>query len=593
MKWLLFGTIVGIIAIILIAQFWPTITPIVRHVNPKAEIERLPLPSYMMTLVLNPFNSLIMRNYTAVENEIKILSQAYIPDRYKFIIDRFNNLLSNISNFLAETEDFINKAEELIYFGSYDDAKELLMEASFKLTLANITYLELKAASEELAKSFNLPLIEIKDRLNKIAKIIELLYEKIMNLLKSIEKQKILKDSFIIIDVQPRKIWTGGNIEIEGRLYAEDHPLSGKIVQIYLDGIKFTEALTLEEGIFKIKLNIPYIYKPKISIQARYIPYEDQPYKPSSSNIIEVELIYIEPRIIIDVIGDIIPGKSFLIKGIIENAGPYDYINISWAGLIMPIALQNGKFSSYLKAPLAEGLYPLKIEAPSHEIYAPAQKIVYIKVNKLPLNVKVIFPSLVVAGFPSNIEVLYEGEKLNIKAIFAGQVYSSSGNLSISAPLTALSGYYNCEVYISSHPWYKELYLKESILIINPLTLFPPILIIAFTIRAFKNKEKFIETIEVPKETIKKIEERSFISSSLKWLIELYWRAVSIISKLTGIEIKPSMTMREYLALIKLDALKKFFEILTIAAEKALYSKKISNEELNSARKAFEELNKA
>ena len=75
----------------------------------------------------------------------------------------------------------------------------------------------------------------------------------------------------------------------------------------------------------------------------------------------------------------------------------------------------------------------------------------------------------------------------------------------------------------------------------------------------------------------------------------MYWQAVFIVSRLTGVEMKPSMTMREYLeaAGCKLNGFKAWFKDLTIAAEKTLYSPAISAEEIESARKALDELKAA
>ena len=82
------------------------------------------------------------------------------------------------------------------------------------------------------------------------------------------------------------------------------------------------------------------------------------------------------------------------------------------------------------------------------------------------------------------------------------------------------------------------------------------------------------------------------VASGLERLIDMYWQAVVIVSRLTGVEMKPSMTMREYLDAVgpRLGSFRNGFEALTVAAEKAIYSPAVSAEEVESARKALEQL---
>ncbi|MEM3424107.1 MAG: hypothetical protein QXE51_06035, partial [Nitrososphaeria archaeon] len=102
--------------------------------------------------------------------------------------------------------------------------------------------------------------------------------------------------------------------------------------------------------------------------------------------------------------------------------------------------------------------------------------------------------------------------------------------------------------------------------------------------------EEEAEKVEEEKRVQEK--EYHFVREGFEWIINAYWQAVVIVSNLTKIEMKPSMTIREYLNLVK-DAGKQYyssFEKISIAAEKVLYSPKITEIELEAAKKALEEL---
>lgn len=142
--------------------------------------------------------------------------------------------------------------------------------------------------------------------------------------------------------------------------------------------------------------------------------------------------------------------------------------------------------------------------------------------------------------------------------------------------------------------------MDGSILVINPLTVLAPFgLASALTLRI--SRRGGLEPKDVGfKESLQKQEAQAsvkgyFVPSGLEWIIDMYWQAVVIVSRLTGVEMKPSMTMREYLEATgsRLNGLGAGFKVLTIAAEKALYSPAISAEEAELAGKALEQLKTA
>jgi len=605
--------VIVFLSLSLLAGLWPTMTPTVRHVDPKAEAEQLPSTNFVMVLFSGAFDSLIGGDYNATYEKLKILGAAYIPEKYKFIVERFSRLLNDTSKLLNDVEDLLDRAEALIDLGKGENAKPLLQEASVKLATANITYTELRSACEELAKSFRLPLSEVREKVEQLGKVIEGLYARLIQLLQAIDKQRTLEDSFLTIEVKPMEVWTGGIIEVKGRLYgANGRGLAGRNVQLYIDGAKLAENVTLEEGLFEVQIHLPYIYKSRVAVQARFTPQglDSQTYKPAASNIVQVSLSYIEPRLTVEPIEAALPGKTFTVKGLVEAEEPlpYNYVKVSWTLHSLTVNLQGGghfNVTLYTPEDVAEGNYPLTVETPAWKVYAPLRKTFYVKVQRLSLSVQACLPFTVLAGFPSTLngKVFYEGEQFNVtvKLVFIGQTYTASSrgefSLNLLVPLTVLTGYQTYEIHVSpSLPWYKSVTFKGSIFVVNPFTVMFPFGFVSFlAFRFLKGKSK----LEAVAEASGTVESESLVSegwrfapSGLEWLVDLYWQAVVLVAGLTDVEMKPSITMREYLAAVKpkLGDIGVCFEVLTAAAEKALYSKTISAKELESAKKEFEEL---
>lgn len=592
---------------------FPTpITLIRRHVNPSLEAERKPYSGFLTLLVLAPLKSLAVGNYSDTVKCLKTLMATYIPETLKFVINRFTQLLNQTANLLEKTENLLNMAENLIDVGREEDAKPILKEASVNLAQANLTYNELEAASDELTRRFSLQRSQIAKGVEDVAELIEKLYHRLNDLLNRLEKQKNLEETILEIDVFPKTIWTGGKITVIGRLYTPQRALSSKKVVILIDGDKGGEAKTLEDGAFTTQLNLPYIYKHKVIVRVKYTPTEDEAslYKPAISNPIKLSLLYIEPRIMIEPVGAVFPGKGFILKGVVKanQSLPYSTIKILWAGTAITASLKEGKFETMLHVPenIPEGKQTLKVETQAWGIFAPAQAKLAINVQRLPLNITIETPPFILSGVgaPLRGRIIYGDEVFNVtvKLAFLGrtQTLKTLGefHFQLNPSLTLLTNYYDYEIYVApSLPWYRSSTIKGSILVLNPITITLPtglILVLALRLLLFQRAEQsgVGEGEALIESRGGRLPEKSFTPEELRWVIESYWQAVVIIESISGIKMKPSMTMREYFASAapKIGELYNDFKTLTFTAEKVLYAREVPAEELESARRAINNL---
>ena len=568
------------------------------HVNPDAEASRLPPPKLLILLVLNPFAAMLRGNFSGVPVELSVLESAYIPSGLRFIVDRFTRLMNDVAGHLDRADNLMDGAEALIEVGRGLEAKPMLAEASGEIALANTTYRELRLASEELARAFSLPRGDIYMKLSDLGHLIEAMNLRLLGLLDRIERQRALTETFISIDVEPKTVWTGGKISVEGRLSeAYGKPLPGRRVAILFGGSRIYEASTSWDGSFKAEVNLPYIYKRTVTVQAKYTPTgEDaEAYKPSISDAVEVSLLYIEPKVIVEPVGWVLPGRAFTVRGSVHSTSPLPYssVKVSWVSGVSDVELrEDGSFEVELNTPgdLPDGEYAIRVNAPASGVFAPAEASLTVKVERIPVDVTLSLPSFAIAGLSAQVSGSYRagGERFNatVRVYLAGQEYAVESNgefeIQLSFPLTLLSGCQTCKVHVApSTPWFSEAALEGSIPVVNPLTLLASTgALIALAAKVFGGRaaeSALGAAAEVKREEAPGMAEANFAPEEFRWLVDLYWEAVRLVSEMTGAVMEPHMTMREFLSAAgpKLSKLYWCLETLTSAAERVLYSPKV------------------
>jgi len=593
--------VLAVASSLLIPYLIPPATHKLIHVDPDSELSRLPLPKLLILLVLNPFTAIARGNFSGVQAELSILESAYIPSGLRFIVDRFVQLMNSIASHLDRADNLMDEAEALIDSGMGVEAKPMLAEASGEIALANATYRELRLASEELARAFSLPRGDIYVRLNDLGRLIDRMRLRLLKLLDMIERQKILIETFVSIDIYPKTVWTGGRISVEGRLNTVfGEPLPGRSVTILVDSLRIAEASTSWDGSFRIEVNLPYIYKHTVAVQARYTPTGGDAvrYKPSASDKVEVSLLYIEPKMIVEPVGLVQPGREFTLRGSVYSSSPLPYSNvkISWINSVYYVKLgEDGFFEARLNTPrdIPDGEYILRVDTPASGVFAPVGASLTVTVRRIPVNATLNLPSLALAGLNMFASGSFRAgdERLNamVKIYFAGREYNveSDGEFAIwlNLPLTLLSGYQTCSMRITPiDPWFSEAAIEERILVVNPLTVLVSVgILVALAVKVSGGKaiKTYTEVIaaEISREEASGMAEAYFAPEELRWLMDIYWEAVGIVGDLTGVVMKPYMTMREYLSAIASGShgrVYRYLETITSAAERALYSPEVS-----------------
>lgn len=580
-----------------------------RHVNPYLEVEWRPSPLFFTLALKGVFSEVIKENFGGATSKLKEIDAIWIPEALRFIYKRFLQLMDDLIANLNEASSSLSRAEEYIKDGKLEGARGLLNSASYTLHLANATYKELYSASREVSRSFYIPWSELDRELAGVKSVIDRLYDRLNSLIALLESKRALMDTYIEVEVYPIKAWTGSSVHISGRLYSKVGGLEGRYVRVYLDGADVMHTETLSNGFFKCNLSLPYFYKPRVTLKLAYYPsgHDESLFKPTSKEV-ELEIIYITP-IIEAVTEDVVyPGKYFKVRGLVRSQVelPYREVRVSWMGSVRLVSLQNDAFEAYLYTPgnAPIGKYALIISTPPHGIFGPSILTKYVQVDRIRINASLEVPSVIFAGLPAHVKCSLKGlvdrANLTIRLVIANEVCTlttdeSEFTIYVHPGIGLMTNVYSYELYIEAHlPWYQPITLRGDVVVVNLLTIFIPATPLAVVLARFARREGRPTVGEVRSEVrlVEEVAERRFAPEDLKWIVDAYWKAVVMISNLTGIDMKPHMTMREFLYKVK-DRLGDYygsFEALTYVAEKVLYAPKVSEGEVKVAEEAFRRL---
>ncbi|MEM2049788.1 MAG: DUF4129 domain-containing protein [Thermoproteota archaeon] len=610
---LVFGVLTAIILAVLLQAMLPGKPVFKRHVDPSREAEQPPY-SLFFTMLLTPvFDDLTRGNFTGTMVRLRILETVSVPSTLRYVFNRFSQLMQSLTETLTSVEKNLDQAETLIDSGREEEAKPVLTSASYGLASANVTFNSLRQAVGELTRAFRLPSYEFARRLDAIGELLNRMLLRLLELLSRIEEQRNLSETLLEIGAQPGSVWVGSTITVEGRLSSLGTGLPGRIVTIFLDGKTVAQTVTLEDGFFKRSVSIPHVYKPTLTVSAKYSPGggDEKVFKPACSNTVEISLLYVTPVLNVKVSGKPLPGRSFTLEGTVETGfkPPYETVKASWLTSVSSIPLSpEGFFKTVLHVPenLQDGRYALRVETPASGVFAPASKTVYVNVERLRLNLTLEAPQTVFAGleavfkgFVAHPQDGEQGWKVRIiigDTVLAEEAFQQGFETRVRIPFTMLTGYCPYRVQVEpGAPWFSGAEAEGRLLVVNPLAVLASAgsaSILMLRLAGGRRKKSGRELAETVAEAAEQHVAECFIAKGLEWLMDLYWQAVAIVSSVTGVDVKPSMTMREYLNSVapNLGEALESFERITLTAEKALYSPSVSGEELQAARQALEKL---
>jgi len=593
-----------------------------RHRNPLEIREESFLPAALIALYAKVVALQVSGEWDLASSQLKRSLLSYIPEPLRYIFTRFNELIQTVGDKLKKVKEDIDACEALLKQGQIDETGEVLEGAWETLLEAERILADLDSAVDELRGKIGAGAAQkLREEIAPLAELAEEYKRKIEELYREVKEGKRREATFLEISLAERKVVLGDSLEIWGSLQREKgKPLPERKVDILLEEEKILEVATGEDGKFKGRIDFPSLYKKEVRVLAFFVPQgeDEEKYYGCTSNEVLIKPIFHTPIIKATYQGPVYPVLPFKVQGelMLEGEPLRDYpVRIKVEEKIIEVSSDEaGKFEAELSLPSGVGrTFPLRIFTPSRKIIGPASLIMNLPISyKLP-SMMVEVPSVAAPFSPLEVkgEVDLEGglmEKPIVRVITGGEnittvVEEKSFEVKINIPLASFSGWKEINLFLyPQEAWISSLNRREKVLLVNPLTLFPFLALLALFIGVSRRRKRGIEeakgVLEEEKEGLPEKEEAPEEKEITKLRgtytpIRIYAEAVDWVSHLTGTEQAPGHTIKEYLELVKQPLGQRYadFDFISLVTERFLYRlMRVSEEELAEARKRLSRL---
>ncbi|MEM2409785.1 MAG: DUF4129 domain-containing protein [Thermofilaceae archaeon] len=397
----------------------------------------------------------------------------------------------------------------------------------------------------------------------------------------------------LTVEVEPKNAWVGSTVRVTGKLTSLGVPLSSKKIAVAVGGSIVGSTLTDESGSFTYQLRLPYVYRRSLAVGALYLPEANDArvYRPAS-NSTEIYLLYETPKLSVRVQPPVaLPGDRVKIEVVADRPGLL--VEVWVFRTIQRVSLKGETTIVEVEVPTeaSEGVYRVLTASTPNGTLGPASAEATLTVRKLDpkLNVTVVtVPPFIALPFPARFTVCAEGwnetsPSYRVKLSLAGAVFEVESQqvcttLEARAPPLAPTGSSLVEIIVTpTSPRYRPVRAEAQTFIVNLLLLIPAIGLLPSLIFLAKPRGSRVETPHpspLPSEPQRELEEPySLKLKSADPVVNEYLAGLRIVEKATGVLLKPSHTISEYLQLVKpkLGGAAKLFATLSELAEARLY----------------------
>jgi len=566
--------------------------PAPRHVDPSAVSEEGPSPLELMALYRAVVEAVSAGDYEEADLRLREAIIVYAPPKVRYVFDRFNDLLSQEVDLLNATKDGIELARALMDLSLLDEAGAALENATVTLARANITYTELSMAAGEFRRYLRVPKVEetIAD-LGAVLKLYKGEITELSALLESKRSEGIVRTR-MTLEVNATAAWVGSRLRVSGELTtAGGDPLPGRRVTIRMGG-ESREVLTDQTGRFEADVRVPYVYEPEIVLKASFVPTGDDTDKLAgcSAGPVKISLLYVTPDLTLSVDPPKVPPL-----GALTVAGRSDVPNLrlvvrAFGREVRTQTDSMGEFSAEIRVPAEarDGPHVIRVESEPEGVVGPAEASASVEVCRIPVELEVSLSRLAISGLTG---VRVEGKVLAGGSPLGGAEVTVEGfdevvvvqtdewggfSVEISPGHTVPTGSHRVGVLaVPDQPCYATASEEASALVVN---LYTTSLLVAlgsvlarraWPARARPEGPREEEGVVGPAPPTPPSERPRRLSE----VAAAYLAAVELVGSKTGVRMRLSHTMREYLeaTLPKLGSAADPFIELSALAERAIY----------------------
>ena len=519
-------------------------------------------------------------NYTISQHLIRIVP---IPPSLKYRLTSLSKYLFNFNNTCNSILNNIDRMETCIKEGNLTGAYEFIKITNILFENATITLLKIKIVVDDISRTFPQVRDLIRNRISALEDRLNSLKTRFNSL---VEQLKYLRNTYLsriktIINatIIPNIVYPYENVKIIGTLLSQNgEPIANSSIQIIISNTIFKIARTNNEGVFYTTFKAPLIpgihtviikftpsnltYKPSYCI----LNLKVKPFK-SAIKILEFnKTIY--PLQYLTVKGEIISpinetyGKVYIIIGNVKFTFIIHGTNFT-IRIPIPYYFDKGYYKVYLRyTPLVKYLLPASTSF-KIKVLNPEEKI----------KLDVFYPSIVIplknidlyvtphTSISCNVTLLVQLLSSNGSAIYTVTIKSKANEntkVIIKIPFDIPSNMYHVKIIAIPDSYkvqytYKEvsLYIINiySLLIVATILITSSLLVSRFYRREVREVRRpkivLVEkpTIKVKREEIKEIRQLKIEKGTMREALSLLEK---ILAKIFRIELKPSMTHREF-----------------------------------------------
>lgn len=403
---------------------------------------------------------------------------------------------------------------------------------------------------------------------------------------------KVLVRTKLTLNVTPNSVLVGDYLQIDGRLTSSVGPLESKKIAISVGGEERIVS-TGPDGLFEVQIQVPYNYKESTVVQCFYWPKGNDVsvYAPSTA-FQEIELIYYVPEIKSEY-GEALPGLNWNVSGSLtyDGHGLEGFtVGASLLGMVRSsVTDESGLFE--ISVPVDPGTpvgaFTASVYSASNLEYSGVVKTFPVQVVKMPLMLQVKDSSLIFSGGFATLDIWVESNgipldraRIRVTDEYVSTAYTVNGSSSVSlySDLFRSTGDFPYTVSVTPRePWI------ESASISGTFPVYSSFLVIGYFVvlgslayndyvrgkpqMDYPEIKSNIRSVEMP---VKPIASKP---GSFSWL---YQSVLSFVESITGVVIRPSDTIREYVGRITnrlSEGIRRVFEELSMLYERWLYDR--------------------
>ncbi|MEZ0345663.1 MAG: DUF4129 domain-containing protein [Infirmifilum sp.] len=583
-----------------------------RHVNP-AELTSPPDPKMLSTAYGKLASLLLSENYTGFSDLASLLAQVQGPGDIAYVLSRFHEIVNQEGILLNYTKHSLELAKSYLLQGDVDSAIKALTNATYLLARVNISLVGLEDAAEAVRKRVGASPTPILEAVKALASTYSSKAAEVNQLVNA-----NLTATVLTLEASSDSAWVGAPLYLRGKLTTlSGSPLANRLITVLCDGNPCGEAQTLEDGEYNLAVPIPYKYVEKITIATVYEPTGADAlyYRPSVSEPLNIKVLFLTPQVNVTITPTTATPTSTVSVTVTTEltntnitlwALGQRYESVATQGMV--------SWSVQVPADASEGTHLVKACTAPRQIYGPGCGSAELVVRRIQLNVSLDSPGYAVALLPFKVKVSVFGENGSIPLTFDVVLAINGTNLSthklassvpveveLPMPWYLPTGPAKLVATVfPSDPMFSSTSAEADVFVINPILLAMAALLLTGAATVYIRLSKRPEKTETPAR-LESEEERAEVAAELKEsekveatvgptkqiyeesptplsvdnpVIAEYLKAVRIVEEATGIKMKPSHTLSEYLSLVeaRLGDRSVYFEQLTRMVEAHLYA---------------------